>query len=68
MNYMSYRSGWSNIREKNSLEIHGVSESAYSTAEEVVLNLSEALEVPITPQDVEIFLQTKTKREQTNNP
>ena len=46
---------------KNSVEIHGVPESAYSTTEEVVLKLAEALEVPITPQDVEISHKLKRK-------
>ena len=46
---------------KNSLEIHGVPESAYSTTEELVLKLAEALEVPITPQDVEISHKLKRK-------
>ena len=46
---------------KNSLEIHGVPESAYSTTEEVVLKLAEALEVPITPQDVEISHKLERK-------
>ena len=41
--------------------IHGVSESAYSTTEEVVLKLAEALEVSITPQDVEISHKLKHK-------
>ena len=39
---------------KNSLEIHGVPESAYSSTEEVVLKLAEALQVPINPVDFEI--------------
>ena len=39
---------------KNSLEIHGVPESAYSSTEEVVLKLAEALQVPINPVDIEI--------------
>lgn len=47
---------------KNSLEIHGVPESAYSTTEEIVLRLEEALEVSITPQDVEISHKLKRKR------
>lgn len=38
---------------KNSLEIHGVRDSAYST--------TEALEVPITRQDVEISHKLKRK-------
>ena len=46
---------------KNSLEIHDVPESAYSTTEEVVLKLAETLEVPITPQDVEISYKLKRK-------
>ena len=44
---------------KNSLEIHGVPESTYSTTEEVVLKLAEALEVSLTPQDVEISHKLK---------
>lgn len=39
---------------KNSLEIHGVPESAYTSTEEVVLKLAEALNVDINPDDVEI--------------
>ena len=39
---------------KNSLEIHGVPESAYTSTEEVVLKLAEALQVPINPVDIEI--------------
>ena len=39
---------------KNSLEIHGISESAYNSTEEVVLKLAEALEVPVLPQEIEI--------------
>ena len=31
---------------KNSLEIHGIPESAYTSAEEVVLKLTDALQVP----------------------
>ena len=46
---------------KNSLEIHGVPESAYSTTEEVVLKLAEALEVSIAPQDIEISHKLKRK-------
>ena len=47
---------------KNYLEIHSVPESAYSTTEEIVLRLEEALEVSITPQDVEISHKLKHKR------
>lgn len=39
---------------KNSLEIHGVPESAYRSTEEVVLKLAEMLEVPVQSQDIEI--------------
>ena len=39
---------------KNSLEIHGVPESAYTTTEEVVFKLAEALNVDVNPNDVEI--------------
>ena len=41
--------------------MHVVSESAYSSTEEVVLNLAETLEVPITPQDVKISYKLKRK-------
>ena len=39
---------------KNSLEIHGVSESAYISTEEVVFKLAEVLNVDIDPNDIEI--------------
>ena len=39
---------------KNSLEIHGVPEDAYTSTEEVVLKLAEALDVHILPDDIEI--------------
>ena len=39
---------------KNSLEIHGVPESAYESPEEVVIKIAEALEVPVHPNDIEI--------------
>ena len=48
-------------RRKNSLKIHGVPESAYAMTEEVVLKLAEALEVLITPQDVQISHKLKRK-------
>ena len=38
---------------KNSLEIHGVPESAYISTEEVVFKLAEVLNVDINPNDVE---------------
>ena len=46
---------------KNSLEIHGVPESAYRSTEEVVLKLAEALEVPVQSQDVEISHKLPSK-------
>jgi len=39
---------------KNSLEIHGVPESAYTSTEEVVLKLARALNVDVSPEDIEI--------------
>lgn len=39
---------------KNLVEIHGVPESAYTSTEEVVLKLAEAMEVIVQPQDIEI--------------
>ena len=58
---MIYKTNYSNILEKNSLEIHGVPESAYSSTEEVVLKLAEALEVPVQSQDVEISHKLRNK-------
>ena len=46
---------------KNSLEIHGISEEAYNSTEDVVLKLAGVLEVPAAPQDIEIFHKIKTK-------
>lgn len=46
---------------KNSLEIHGIPEEAYTSTEEVVLKLADALEVPVAPQDIEISHKLKTK-------
>ena len=46
---------------KNSLEIHGVPESAYRSTEEAVLKLAEALEVPVQSQDVEISHKLPSK-------
>ena len=39
---------------KNSLEIHGVPESAYTETEDVVPKLAEALDVPVEPKNIEI--------------
>ena len=46
---------------KNSLEIHGIPESAYTSIEEVVLKLAEALEVPVLSQDIEISHKLPSK-------
>ena len=46
---------------KNSLEIHGIPESAYTSTEEVVLKLAEALKVPVLSQDIEISLKLPSK-------
>ena len=46
---------------KNSLEFHGIPESAYSSPEEVVLKIAEALEVPVVPQDIEISHKLNNK-------
>ena len=39
---------------KNSLEIHGIPESAYTSTEEVVLKLAGAVNVDINPKEIEI--------------
>lgn len=46
---------------KNSLEIHGIPESAYSSTEEVVLKLADALKVPVQSQDIEISHKLPSK-------
>ena len=46
---------------KNSLEIHGVPESAYESPEEVVMKIAEALEVPVQPNDIEIVHKLKSQ-------
>lgn len=46
---------------KNNLEIHGIPEAAYETTEEVVLKLAEALNVSITPNDIEISHKLRRK-------
>ena len=52
---------------KNSLEIHGVPESAYTSTEEVVLKLTEALQVPINPDDIQISHKLNRKENNNNN-
>ena len=46
---------------KNSLEIHGVPEDAYTSTEEVVLKLAEALDVHILSDDIEISHKLNTR-------
>ena len=46
---------------KNSLEFHGIPESAYSSPEEVVLKIAEALKVPVDPQDIKISHKLNNK-------
>ena len=52
---------------KNSLEIHGVPEDAYSSTEEVVIKVGEILSVPIKPEDIEISHKLNT-RNNKNKP
>lgn len=46
---------------KNSLEIHGIPESAYSSTEEAVLKLDESLDVLVRPEDIEISHKLKSE-------
>lgn len=39
---------------KNSLEIHGIPENIYTSTEEVVLKVAEAVNVPVAAEDIEI--------------
>ena len=39
---------------KNSLEIHGIPEEIYTSTEDVIVKLGEQLQVPISPEDMEI--------------
>ena len=45
---------------KNSLEFHGIPESAYNSTEEAILKIAEALEVPISSEDIEISHKVNT--------
>ena len=45
---------------KNSLEIHGIPQEAYTTTENVVLKMGEVLDVPTSPSDIEISHQLKS--------
>jgi len=46
---------------KNSMEIHGIPEEAYEKTEGVVLKVASALDVPLTPQDIEISHKLRRK-------
>ena len=46
---------------KNSLELYGIPEGAYESTEEAVLKVAEALDVQITPQDIEITHKLKRR-------
>ena len=46
---------------KNSLEFHGIPESAYNSTEETILKIAEALEVPISSDDIEISHKLNTR-------
>ena len=46
---------------KNSLEIHGIPQEAYTTTEDVVLKIGEVLDVPISPGDIKISHQLKSQ-------
>ena len=46
---------------KNSLEFLGIPESAYNSTEEAILKVAEALEVPVSPDDIEISHKLNTR-------
>ena len=46
---------------KNSLEILGVPEGAYTSTDEVVIRIGEAINVDIKPEDIEISRKLKRK-------
>lgn len=46
---------------KNSLEFHGIPESAYNSTEEAILKIAEALEVPVSSDDIEISHKLNTQ-------
>ena len=46
---------------KNSLEVVGVPESAYTSTEEVIIRIGEAVDVNINPEDIEISHKLKRK-------
>ena len=46
---------------KNALEFHGIPESAYNSTEEAILKIAEALEVPVSSDDIEISHKLNTQ-------
>jgi len=46
---------------KNSLEFYGIPESTYNSTEEAILKVAEALEVPVSPDDIEISHKLNTR-------
>ena len=54
-----------NYTRKNSLEINGIPEEASNTTEDAVLKLGEALDVPISPSDIEISHQLNSQNKPT---
>ena len=46
---------------KNSLEFHGVPESAYTSTEEAVIKVANAAEVPVVAEDIEISHKLNTR-------
>ena len=46
---------------KNSLEFHGVPESAYTSTEEAVIKIANAVEVPVVAEDIEISHKLNTR-------
>ena len=47
---------------KNSLELHGIPRDAYSSTEEAVLKVTNALNVNVRPEDIEISHHIRLKR------
>ena len=50
---------------KNTVEIHGISENVYTSTEDVVLKVAEALNVPVVAGDIEISHKLKRRNGMT---
>ena len=50
------------VYEEKLLEIHGVPENSYTSTEEVLLKLGEALNVPIKLEDIEILHKLNARK------